>query len=63
MKRFYTTLLMMVVALGMMAQGWPEKYNGVMLQAFYWDGFAETTSTGSLATTIARLGQRQNCAL
>ncbi len=42
MKRFYTTLLMMVVALGMMAQGWPEKYNGVMLQAFYWDGFADT---------------------
>ena len=41
MKRFYTTLLMMVVALGMMAQGWPEKYNGVMLQAFYWDGFAD----------------------
>ena len=32
---------MMVVALGMMAQGWPEKYNGVMLQAFYWDGFAD----------------------
>ena len=41
MKRFYTTLLMMVVALGMMAQGWPEKYNGVMLQAFYWDGFTD----------------------
>ena len=41
MKRFYTTLLMMVVALGMMAQGWPEKYNGVMLQAFYWDGYAD----------------------
>ena len=41
MKRFYTTLLMMVVALGMMAQGWPEKYNGVMLQAFYWDGYTD----------------------
>jgi hypothetical protein len=32
---------MMVVALGMMAQGWPEKYNGVMLQAFYWDGYTD----------------------
>ena len=41
MKRFYTTLLMMVFALGMMAQGWPEKYGGVMLQAFYWDGYAD----------------------
>ena len=36
--------LLMVPALGgpgkAMAQGWPENYGGVMLQGFYWDGFA-----------------------
>jgi len=24
------------------AQGWPEKYEGVMLQGFYWDSFSES---------------------
>jgi alpha-amylase len=24
------------------AQGWPEKYSGVMLQGFYWDSFDDT---------------------
>ena len=27
------------------AQGWPSDYGGVMLQGFYWDGFAETKWT------------------
>ena len=24
------------------AQGWPEKYNGVMIQGFYWDSYQDT---------------------
>ena len=27
------------------AQGWPEKYQGVMLQGFYWDGYADSKWT------------------
>ena len=27
------------------AQGWPEKYDGVMLQGFYWDSYSETQWT------------------
>ena len=42
MKRFYTMLLSLAFALTMSAQGWPEQYNGVMLQAFYWDSFEDT---------------------
>mgnify|MGYP002624416325 CR=1 FL=1 len=26
----------------MLAQGWPANYDGVMLQGFYWNGFADT---------------------
>ena len=32
----------MMTALLTMAQGWPENYNGVMLQGFYWDSFNDT---------------------
>jgi alpha-amylase len=28
-----------------MAQGWPKDYNGVMLQGFYWNSFADTQWT------------------
>ena len=28
-----------------MAQGWPKDYNGVMLQGFFWDSFADTQWT------------------
>jgi alpha-amylase len=27
------------------AQGWPENYKGVMLQGFYWDGYADSKWT------------------
>lgn len=42
MKRFYTFILMTLAALGTFAQGWPEKYDGVMLQGFYWDSYADS---------------------
>ena len=36
------TLLMSVFSLSSHAQGWPANYDGVMLQAFYWDSFTPT---------------------
>ena len=37
MKRLFTTFMMSLACVCMMAQGWPENYGGVMLQGFYWD--------------------------
>ena len=45
MKKICTTLLLLVVTLIVSAQGWPEKYDGVMLQGFYWDSYADTKWT------------------
>ena len=42
MKKIFTTALVVMLPLLMMAQGWPSKYDGVMLQGFYWDSFNET---------------------
>ena len=42
MKRLFTTLIVLSATLHMMAQGWPQKYDGVMLQGFYWDSYADT---------------------
>ena len=32
----------MMASVSMMAHGWPSNYQGVMLQGFYWDSFADT---------------------
>ena len=45
MKKICTTLLLLVVTLKVSAQGWPEKYDGVMLQGFYWDSYADSKWT------------------
>ena len=45
MKRLFTTLTLIVATLATMAQGWPENYGGVMLQGFYWDGYADSKWT------------------
>jgi alpha-amylase len=42
MKRLYVILLSVLVPFFAHAQGWPANYNGVMLQAFYWDSFADS---------------------
>ena len=42
MKRFYTLLTSLVMTTAVMAQGWPENYGGVMLQGFYWNGYADS---------------------
>ena len=45
MRKLYFTLLFCLVSIAAMAQGWPKDYNGVMLQGFYWDSFADTQWT------------------
>ena len=42
MKRLFTSLIVLLATLPMVAQGWPSKYEGVMLQGFYWDSYADT---------------------
>ena len=42
MKKIFTSTLMMMLPLLMLAQGWPVNYDGVMLQGFYWDSFNES---------------------
>ncbi len=46
MKRFFTSIITLLTTLPLLAQGgWPEKYEGVMLQGFYWDSYAESNWT------------------
>ena len=45
MKRLFTSLLITLTTLTTMAQGWPEKYEGVMLQGFYWDSYTDSKRT------------------
>lgn len=46
MKHFFTLIFtLMGLPLGIMAQGWPANYGGVMLQGFYWDSYGDTQWT------------------
>ena len=46
MNRLLTSLFAWAVAVtATMAQGWPSQYEGVMLQAFYWDSYDDTQWT------------------
>ena len=45
MRKLYSTLILSLVSVVSMAQGWPKDYNGVMLQGFFWDSFADTQWT------------------
>ena len=45
MKKLFTTTLLAVLPLLMLAQGWPTRYDGVMLQGFYWDSFTDSRWT------------------
>ncbi len=43
MKRIFASLITLLASLPMLAQqGWPEQYEGVMLQGFYWDSFSQS---------------------
>ncbi len=69
MKRLLTFVLGLLMTTGMMAQGWPEYYPGVMLQGFYWDGYADAqwikleSQADDLATTfnLVWIPQSGNC--
>ncbi len=45
MRKLYLTLILWLTTIAMMAQGWPENYQGVMLQGFYWDSFDDSQWT------------------
>lgn len=46
MKHLFTLIFtLMGLPLGLMAQGWPANYDGVMLQGFYWDSYNDTQWT------------------
>ena len=42
MKRLFTSLIILLTTLPMLAQGWPSQYQGVMLQGFYWDSYSQS---------------------
>ena len=56
MKKITLTLLLVLTAMQISAQGWPADYKGVMLQGFYWDSFAATkwTNLESQANELAQ---------
>lgn len=39
MKKIYLTLIALIAVISASAQGWPENYNGVMLQGFSWNAY------------------------
>lgn len=45
MKNHLITLFLLLSPSVIMAQGWPENYPGVMLQAFYWDSYNDSRWT------------------
>ena len=69
MQKLYSTLVLLFVAIATMAQGWPENYQGVMLQGFFWDSYNDTQWTrlekqaDELATTfdLVWVPQSGNC--
>jgi len=57
MKKLFTllTALLLAVCTKALAQGWPQNYDGVMLQGFYWDSYDDTrwTTLEAQATELA----------
>ena len=45
MKRLFTSIIISLATLPMLAQGWPADYEGVMLQGFYWGSCTDTQWT------------------
>lgn len=56
MKRILLLSSFLLVLLQGYSQGWPDKYQGVMLQAFYWDSYDDTkwTNLQAQADVISR---------
>ena len=45
MKKIVTSALVVMLPLLMLAQGWPTRYDGVMLQGFYWNSYSDSRWT------------------
>lgn len=45
MKRLFTSIIISLATLPMLAQGWPDNEEGVMLQGFYWGSCTDTQWT------------------
>ena len=45
MKKAITSIMMVLLPLLMLAQGWPANYGGVMMQGFSWNSFTDTRWT------------------
>ena len=45
MKKLFSLIVCTLATLSLHAQGWPAQYEGVMLQGFYWDSYADTKWT------------------
>ena len=69
MQRLYTTIIALVAAITISAQGWPQDYGGVMLQGFYWDSYKDSQwatlekQANDLASTFSLIWipQSANC--
>lgn len=44
MRRKLLNFLLLLLPMGLFAQGWPANYGGVMLQGFYWDSYEDANS-------------------
>lgn len=42
MRKKLLSLMLLLLPVGVLAQGWPANYSGVMLQGFYWDSYQDT---------------------
>ena len=51
MRKLFTSVLLALMPLLLMAQGWPANYGGVMLQSFVWDGYDATKWTALTANS------------
>ena len=62
MKKFLLVFIVALMApLGMMAQGWPSNYGGVVLQGFFWDSFRQADGhAGQTMATMYGAGWGEN---
>ncbi len=62
MKKFLLVFMVALMApLGMMAQGWPSNYGGVVLQGFFWDSFRQADGhAGQTMATMYGAGWGEN---
>lgn len=55
-KHFFTLFFLFMSVIKVNGQGWPQNYDGVMIQGFYWDSYADTkwTNLESQADELAK---------